>query len=164
MSICVVYKGGWDGGYGAYGGYNGDPLPNGDCLFNMVAYLLDGNTDDAQCYKDELMNQYTFTETTLENGLPAYSYDPDDVASYMSSYSSGYHISYGDLPNASDIQSVLNKDGGKVGVSYNGHNFVVKEVDPDNGQVRLFDPSNPGNQDIYVSSSALYGVYNFYRD
>ncbi|QQD11926.1 hypothetical protein [Sphingobacterium sp. UDSM-2020] len=32
-------------------GGTGGPLPNGDCLFNMVAYMLDGNANDAQCYK-----------------------------------------------------------------------------------------------------------------
>jgi len=126
--------------------------------------MLDGDTDDAQCYKDELMDQYTFTQTTLENGLPAYSYDPDDVVSYMCSYRSDYTISFDDTPSAADIQGILDMSGGKVGVSYNGHNYVVNKVKKSNGKVRLFDPTNPNNPYIWVPDSDLNGVYNFYRN
>ncbi len=149
------------GGYGGYGGY-GAQLPNGDCLFNMVAYMLDGNTDDAQCYKDELMNRYSFTQETLPNGEPAFRYNPDDVAAYMSSYRSDYTISFDNTPNANEIQSVLNKSGSKVGASYNGHNYIVDKVDG-KGYVKMSDPSNPGRA-IWVKDAVLTGVYNLYKN
>lgn len=148
------------GGYGGYGGY-GDPLPNGDCLFNMVAYMLDGNTYEAQCYKDELISQYHFTQKTLPNGQPAYEYYPADVAAYMRSYRPGYTISFDGTPTANEIQSVLSRSGGKVGASYNGHNYMIEKVYSD-GYVQMTDPSNPGNSKISVKASALSGAYNLY--
>ncbi len=150
------------GGYGGYGGY-GAQLPNGDCLFNMVAYMLNGNTYDAQCYKGELISQYHFTQKTLPNGQPAYEYYPADVAAYMRSYRPGYTISFDDTPTANDIQSVLSKSGGKVGASYNGHNYMIERV-LNNGWVKMSDPSNPGNSNISVKASVLSGVYNFYEN
>lgn len=155
------YLPGQQGSNNGSSGSAGSPLPNGDCLFNMVAYILDGHANDAQCYKDELMNQYAFTQTTLTNGLPGYSYDPDNVASYIASYRSEYTVSYGELPNASNIQSVLNMDGGKVGASYNGHNYVIETV-LGNGKVKMYDPTNSTTKT--VNASELTGVYNFYKN
>lgn len=141
-------------------GGTGGPLPNGDCLFNMVAYMLDGNANDAQCYKDELTSLYTFTPGTTVTGLPGYSYYAEDVVKFMRTYRPGYIITYGDAPNASDIKTILNMDGGKVGASYNGHNYVIESVS-NNGKVTMYDSTNGGTISIYASE--LTGVYNFYK-
>ncbi|WP_420477361.1 hypothetical protein, partial [Noviherbaspirillum sp. ST9] len=112
---------------------------------------------------DELMNRYAFTQKTLPNGEPGYEYYPVDVAAYIRSYRPDYTVSFDATTNANEIQSVLNKSGGQVGASYNGHNYMIENVDS-KGYIKMSDPSNPENSPVWVKDAALTGVYNFYKN
>lgn len=147
------------GSTGSTGGGSGSPqLPNGDCIFNMVAQILDGNTNHAADYKTDLMATFTFTEKTLSNGSKAYSYDPDDIVNYFKSKGKT-GTSYDDTPTPQELMELQAKEA-SFGISSNGHNYTVKKLVRNGQELFIYDPTNPNNGLQNISIKKVNGVYS----
>jgi len=173
------YNGEWSwwyypgGGYGEYGagGYGTDeygsaeqpgPLPNGECMFNMVAYLKDQSYENVWFHRNQIMEQYTFTPVIAPNGEPAYHYEPDDVVSYLQSINPGKNVYQTPKPSFDTLKSFSTLPNAEGGITYNHHAYILDGLDESTQMVTLFDPSNPNNAKIQVHASQierLFGIY-----
>ena len=131
-------------------GGNGEPLPNGLCHFNLLSYLMYGTNDHASSIRDDMYEFYgrdSFVDTTLSDGRPVQSYDSNKLDGFMRL--SGYNAYQIDNLTSSSIESELDA-GSKVGLTYDNHAWVVKDVKA-NGDIVLEDNTNGGTRTIKSS-------------